>query len=128
VEASRQKWINFVFLILGAILAFLVSRFVGWVQVVTSLESRMKLDSLTMQNLGMTISLLSGAALFAVLRFKEEINVFAHEVFIEFEKVSWIRYKESLRITSFVVVLVILAGVILGAIDSLWSWLLSFIF
>jgi len=48
-----------------------------------------------------------------------------NEVVLEMSRVTWPASKDTTNATIWVILFVIVAGALLGAFDSLWSWIIK---
>ena len=69
------------------------------------------------------------AFLTAVITYRsQKIHTFVVEVCVELSKVTWPTRKETWSQTVVVIIVSIIAAVILGLFDSLWSWVTDLIY
>ena len=99
--------------------------FVGFSKVaaIYNLESSVKSIDLVIR-LG---SIALGAVLGLGLYLNDQSNAFMNEVVLEMSRVTWPTNKETTNATIWVILFVLVAGAILGAFDSLWSWIIKII-
>lgn len=123
MENQRQKWVNIILLVSGLMVA--VIAFIGFSKIaaVYNLESSFKQIDL-MIRLG---SIVLGAALGFGLYLNDQSNAFLNEVVLEMSRVTWPTQKETTNATIWVILFVLIAGAILGAFDSLWTWIMKLI-
>jgi preprotein translocase subunit SecE len=123
VENQFQKWVNLVLIILGALVAFIF--YEAFLRVVSlyDLETRVKNIDVVAQFIALGL----GAVAFAVARWVPQSNTFLVEVAEELSKVTWPTQKETTGHTWVVIVMVVVAGIILGALDYVWTRLLQWI-
>ena len=124
MENNRQKWISLSYLAVSALTAFILFYFATKVVAVYDLETRVKQIDLILRG----VSIAVGAGLFLYLFRNAQTNQFMDEVVAEFSKVSWPTQKETMRATAVVIVMVLISSALLGALDSVWSWVLKLIF
>lgn len=123
MENQRQKWVNIILLVSGLMVA--VIAFIGFSKIaaVYNLESSFKQIDLIIR-LG---SIVLGAALGFGLYLNDQSNAFLNEVVLEMSRVTWPTQKETTNATIWVILFVLIAGAILGAFDSLWTWIMKLI-
>jgi preprotein translocase SecE subunit len=123
MENQRQKWANLVYTALGLLVAAIA--FVGMTKIaaVYSLESSVKQIDLVIR-LG---SIIMGAAVGFGLYLNDDSNAFTNEVILEMTRVTWPSNKDTVNATIWVILFVIAAGALLGASDTLWSWIIKLI-
>ena len=123
MENQRQKWVNIVFMVVAILAASIL--FVGFSKVaaIYNLESNIKSIDLVIR-LG---SIALGAVLGLGLYLNDNSNAFMNEVVLEMSRVTWPGNKETTNATIWVILFVLVAGAILGAFDSLWSWIIKLI-
>jgi len=123
MDNQRQKWVNLVFTGLALLVAAVT--FVGFskVSAVYNLESSIKQIDLVIR-FG---SLLFGAGLGLGLYLNDKSNAFMNEVVLEMVRVTWPASKETTNATILVVLFVLMAGIMLGAFDSLWAWIIKMV-
>lgn len=123
MENQRQKWVNLVLTAVAVIVAGVA--FIGFskISAVYSLESNMKQIDLVIR-LG---SILLGAALGFGLYMNDKSNAFLNEVVLELSRVTWPTQKETSNATIWVILFVLVAGAVLGALDSLWAWMIKLV-
>lgn len=123
MESQRQKIVNLVFVVLAALMSYVVYRLAGRITAYFDLEARVR-------NLDLALSVGSvvlGVICFAILYRRDDTNQFANEAVAELERVSWPVPKDTAKATGVVLIMVLISGVILGGLDSLWAWLIRFI-
>ena len=120
---DRQRWVNLSFLALSALVAYILYEFFYKLSGSYDLETRVKNIDLIVRG----ASILVGAAVYFVLYRHEQANQFMNEVVVELGRVTWPARNETTKATMVVMVMVLISGAILGAFDSLWTWLLKFI-
>ena len=72
-------------------------------------------------------SLLCAAIVFFVCVKHTKINQFTTETVVELSRVTWPTQKETTSATFIVMVMVLISGLFLGAVDIVWTKLLNFI-
>jgi preprotein translocase SecE subunit len=123
MDNQRQKWVNLVFTAIAIMTAAIL--FVA----LSSLAARINLES-SVKSIDLVIRLTSialGAVLGLGLYFNDESNAFMNEVVLEMIRVTWPNSKETTNATIWVLLFVLVSGAILGAFDSLWSWIIKII-
>jgi preprotein translocase subunit SecE len=121
MESQYKKWVNLSYLALAAILAYLVFAFSLNVIAIWDLETRVRNVDLVVRG----ISLAAGLILFAVLYRNDRANRFMDEVMNEVSRVTWPSTKETTSATFIVIIMVLISGLILGALDYFWALLLK---
>jgi preprotein translocase subunit SecE len=120
---NTRKWVLLSYGAFAALVAYVLFALMQKAAVPLDLETRIKSADVIIQ--GVAIGL--GLILFLVLASYKQANVFMDEVFAELGKVTWPATNETSRATGVVIVMVIISGLILGGLDSLWTWILKFI-
>ncbi len=123
MENQFQKWVNLALILMSALVAFIFHETLIRLVSVYDLETRVKNIDLFVQ----FVSLGLGAVAFAVARMMPQSNAFLVEVAEELSKVTWPTQKETSGHTWVVIIMVVVAGVILGALDYVWTRLLQWI-
>ena len=123
MENQRQKWVNLVFTAV-ALLVWGVA-FIGLSKMTAlyNLESSIKQIDLFVR-IG---SLVLGAAVGFGLYLNDKSNAFMNEVVLEMARVTWPTPNDTMKATFLVIVFVLIAGVVLGGFDSLWTWIMKLI-
>lgn len=123
MENQRQKWVNLI-LTATAILVASVA-FVGFskISAVYNLESSIKQIDLVIRFGSIALGAIFGLGLY----FNNPANAFMNEVVLEMSRVTWPTSRESSNATVWVVLFVLVAGALLGALDSLWAWIIKMI-
>ena len=123
MENQHQKWVNLSYLAVAALLGYIV--FSGSQQLVAvyDLEARVRQIDWIIR-IG---SILSGGLLFAILVRNEKANEFMNEVVLELLRVTWPTQKETSHATFLTIVMVLVAGLILGFLDYFWTKLIQWI-
>jgi len=121
MENQRQKWVNLVFTAVSILVA--ASAFVGLskISAVYNFESTFKQIDLAIRFGSIGLGVITGLTLYL----KQESNAFMNEVILEMSRVTWPSQKDTTNATIWVVLFVLIAGAILGAFDSLWSWIMK---
>jgi preprotein translocase subunit SecE len=71
-----------------------------------------------LQGIAAVLALTAGIAAYR----NERVNTLANEVATELKKVTWPTRKETQAATLVVIVTVVIAAVLLGLFDGIWSW------
>jgi preprotein translocase SecE subunit len=123
MENQRQKWVNIVFMSVAILVAAIL--FVAFTRLAAfyNLESNVKSIDLIIR-LG---SIALGAALGLSLYFNDSSNGFMNEVILEMTRVTWPSNKDTTNATIYVIIFVLISGIVLGAFDSLWAWIIKLI-
>jgi preprotein translocase subunit SecE len=123
MENQRQKIVNLVFTAVA--LLFAVICFVGLskLTVMFNLESSIKQIDLIVRFAAIAL----GAVLGFVLYLNNQSNAFMNEVVLELGRVTWPTTNDTYKATILVVIFVLIAGVVLGGFDSLWTWVMKLI-
>ncbi len=123
MENQRQKWVNMTFLFASLMVAGVAFIGLSKLSAVYNLESSFKQIDLYLR-IG---SIALGAVLGFGLYFNDKSNAFMNEVVLEMSRVTWPASKDTTNATIWVILFVIVAGALLGAFDSLWSWIIKMI-
>ena len=123
MENQRQKWVNLVFLAVAILIASISLIGFSKVSAVYNLESTIKQIDLFIR----IASILLGAGVGFGLYLNNQSNAFMNEVVLEMSRVTWPTSKDTTNATIFVIIFVIIAGLILGDFDSLWSYLINWL-
>jgi preprotein translocase SecE subunit len=121
MENQRQKWVNMTLLFASLMVAGVAFVGLSKLSAVYNLESSFKQIDLYLR-IG---SIVLGAALGFGLYFNDKSNAFMNEVVLEMSRVTWPASKDTTNATIWVILFVIVAGALLGAFDSLWSWIIK---
>jgi len=121
MENQRQKWVNLVFTAVSILVAIIA--FVGLTKIsaVYNLESLFKQVDLVIRFTSIGLGVTTGL----VLYLNDQSNAFMNEVVLEMSRVTWPAQKDTTNATIWVVLFVLIAGAVLGAFDSLWSWIMK---
>jgi len=121
MENQRQKWVNMTFLFASLMVAGVAFIGLSKLSAVYNLESSFKQIDLYLR----VGSIALGAVLGFGLYFSDKSNAFMNEVVLEMSRVTWPASKDTTNATIWVILFVIVAGALLGAFDSLWSWIIK---
>jgi len=121
MENQRQKWVNLSFLavsvLLGYILFELSFKFVG----ALDLEAKIRQIDWIIRFGSIGIAALT----FLILFKNDKANQFTDDVVLELSRVTWPTTNDTTRATLVVVIMVLIAGMILGGLDVFWSWVVK---
>ena len=120
MENNRQKIVNIVFLGAGVLVAYVAFRLLGIVAGTYDLEAQIPNIDLVLR----AVSLLLGLFLFIFLYRTDRYNQYMNEVVVELSRVTWPSNNDTYKSTIVVMIVVLIAGAFLGAMDSLWTWAL----
>jgi preprotein translocase SecE subunit len=121
MENQRQKWVNMTFLFASLLVASVAFVGLSKLSAVYNLESSFKQIDLYLR----VGSIALGAILGFGLYFNDKSNAFMNEVILEMSRVTWPASKDTTNATIWVILFVLVAGALLGAFDSLWSWIIK---
>jgi len=121
MENQRQKWVNLVFTAVAIMVAAIAFVGLSKISAVYNFESSFKQIDLAIRFGSIGLGVVTGL----VLYFKQESNAFMNEVVLEVSRVTWPTQKDTTNATIWVVMFVLVAGALLGAFDSLWSWIMK---
>jgi preprotein translocase SecE subunit len=121
MENQRQKWVNMTFLFASLLVASVAFVGLSKLSAVYNLESSFKQIDLYLR----VGSIALGAILGFGLYFNDKSNAFMNEVVLEMSRVTWPASKDTTNATIWVILFVLVAGALLGAFDSLWSWIIK---
>lgn len=123
MESNYQKWVNLSYLVVAALLGYIVFsvglKLIG----VYDLEARVRNAELIIRGL----SVAAATILFIFLYRNENANQFMNEVMVELSRVTWPTQKETTSGTVVVVIMVIFSGLFLGFLDYIWTNLLKWV-
>ncbi|MGE0614973.1 MAG: preprotein translocase subunit SecE [Bacteriovoracia bacterium] len=121
MENQRQRWVNGSFLTAAALLGYVVFQLATMVAGTYDLEARMQNIDLILRGVGVGVT----ALCFFILYANDKANQFMNEVVEELSRVTWPTSNDTSRATVVVIIMVIISGVILGGLDSLWTWIVK---
>lgn len=121
MDAQRQKWVNLSFVGISALLSTIVFVVAYKVVGIYDLEARIPQIELIVR-IG---SVALGALCFLILYRHGQVNQFTNEVLVELSRVTWPTQKDTSRATIVVVIMVLIAGLVLGAFDVFWIWVIN---
>ena len=123
MENQRQKWVNLIFtataLLVGGVAFIALTKLTA----LYNLESSVKQIDLFVR----VGSLVLGAVVGFGLYLNDKSNAFMNEVVLELIRVTWPTPNDTVKATILVVIFVLIAGVVLGGFDSLWTWIMKLI-
>lgn len=120
-QQQFQKAIAISYLAIAGLVAFILLTGLMKISGIYDLESKIKPIEYVIRGLSVII----GGIVFFVLYKHPQINSFMNEVAVElFTKVTWPSRNETWAGTGIVIVTVLIAGVFLGILDWIWSYLL----
>lgn len=123
MENDRKRWVNFSYLVVSGLLFYVSAGFFDFLVAKFDLEARTR--NADMYSRGTAIAL--GVICFVSLLRNTKANAFMDEVVLELSRVTWPTQQETVRATGVVIVMVLIAGFILGALDGFWHWALKFV-
>lgn len=123
MESQHQKWVTISYIAVAALVAYVFSALAFQLAGTFDWEAKLR-------NIDVVIpvaSIVVGAILFFVLYRNDRTNQFMNEVVVELSRVTWPSQKETVSATIVVLIMVLISGLILGALDYLWTVLLQWI-
>lgn len=123
MENQRQKFVYGSFIAAAALLYYIVFELASLIAGIYDLEARVQNADLILRG----SSILLGFILFVGLWRSDRANQFMNEVVVELSRVTWPTSKDSLRATVVVMIMVLISGLFLGGMDSLWTWMLQLV-
>ncbi len=120
---NRQTWVNLSFLSASALIAYVVFAFSVRIAAAYDLETRVKDAELIIQGASLAV----GALSFLIFYKNHTANQFMNEVVAELSRVTWPTSSDTVRTTFVVLILVLIAGLFLGGMDSLWTWVIRLV-
>ncbi|MCM0604994.1 MAG: preprotein translocase subunit SecE [Xanthomonadaceae bacterium] len=118
MDNSRQKWVNMSFLAGAVLVGYVLFELSFKIAGTFDLEARVKQIDWIIRFSSIGIS----ALIFLVLYNSSKANQFTDEVVLELSRVTWPASKETTRATIVVVIMVLIAGILLGGMDVFWAW------
>jgi preprotein translocase subunit SecE len=109
-----NKAVHLMFLSGGIILFFLLYWTADWIVGYVTRHP----NEYLLQGVAAAVALATGIALYR----NERVYTLANEVTTELKKVTWPTRKETQAATLVVIVTVIVAAILLGSFDMIWSW------
>jgi preprotein translocase SecE subunit len=123
MENERNRWVNAAFLAVSFLVYFLTSKLTEFFVVKFDLEARIP----NAEALAVGLSVALGLGLFIYLLKNQKSRVFMDEVVLELSRVTWPTQRDTSKATIVVVIMVLIAGFVVGALDGFWHWALKFI-
>lgn len=123
MENQHQKWVNLSFLAGAGLVGYVVFVLAFRVAANFDLEARVQDIDLIIRGASLAIT----ALVFVILWSNKKSNVFMNEVVLELSRVTWPTQDMTTKATLVTLILVILAGVFLGGLDSLFRWTIGLI-
>lgn len=123
MENNQQKWVNLSFVAASLLLAYVVFVLAVKFSVVLDFEGRVR----SLDKILMGVAAVTGFALFFGLYKSVIANTFMNETVAELTKVTWPTKDETFKATIAVLIAVVIAGVILWTVDSIWVYLIGVI-
>lgn len=118
MENSRQKWVNLSFLAASVLVGYVLFELSFKISATFDLEARIKSIDWIIRLGSIGIS----ALMFFILFKNTKANQFTDDVVLELSRVTWPATQETSRATIVVVIMVLIAGIILGGLDVFWAW------
>ena len=123
-DSQRYKWVNISYILFSGILGYIVFSISNYVALKIDLEAKVKHLELIIRGFALFVSLLT----FVILSKHRKVNQYMHEVVVELSRVTWPSGSATISATWVVVIMVLISGFILGALDYMWTILLGQIF
>jgi preprotein translocase subunit SecE len=123
MENQYQKWVNLSYLVLAVLVGYIVFSLSITISATLDLETKVRNIDLVIRGL----SVLIGGVLFLFLNRHQATNQFMNEVVVELSRVTWPTQKETSSATFVVMIMVLISGVFLWIIDSVWVAVLKYI-
>jgi preprotein translocase subunit SecE len=121
MENQFQKWVNLSYMVAAFLVAYLF--FSLSLNLTSTFELETKYRNIDLAVRG--ISLVAGLITFLILYFNRAANQFMNEVMLEVSRVTWPTSNDTMKATFVVVIMVIVTGMILGALDQVWTKLIQ---
>ena len=121
MENNNKKWVSLSVLAFAIIVAVLAN--MGMIRLAGMYDLEAKIKGLEWILRVTTFAI--GAGIYALIYLNEKSNAYLNEVVVEVSKIAWPTKDETIKSTIVVVIFVIIAGVILGTFDYLWSLVLK---
>lgn len=122
-QSQYQKWVNLSYLVVAALLGYLVFALGAKIVGIYDLEARVRNVDLIVRG----VSVAAAAILFLALYWNQQANQFMNEVMVELSRVSWPTQKETSSATMIVIIMVVISGMVLGLMDYLLTTLLKWV-
>lgn len=117
MESQRERYVNMIFAALGLLVAYISLIGLQKLVAVTSLEASVKQIDLIVRG----VSLVLGAGVGFGLYWNDRATAYMNEVMIELGKVTWPTSQDTSKLTTLVIIMVVISGFILGFFD----WVLT---
>jgi preprotein translocase SecE subunit len=121
MENQFQKWVSLSYLVAAFIVAYLCFSLSLNLSSTFELETKYRHIDLAVRG----VSLVAGLITFLILYFNRSSNQFMNEVMLEVSRVTWPTQSDTTKATFVVVIMVIITGMILGALDQVWTKLIQ---
>jgi len=118
MENNRQKWVYLSFIGAAGLIGYLVFQLTWIAAGMWDFEARIPQFQWVVWGASVLISL---GTFFGLLMY-DQSNQFMNEVVAELSRVTWPSVLESRVATFAVLVMVIISGIFLGLIDTLWTF------
>jgi preprotein translocase subunit SecE len=115
----ERKWVHVMFATGGIVAAWLLTKIGEWIWSYFGKPNDLYL--------GLGAVAVAGVATLIAWK-NEQVFVLANEVTSELRKVTWPSRKETLNSTVVVIVTTIVASLLLGMFDGVWSWVTRMIY
>jgi preprotein translocase SecE subunit len=123
MDNNQQKWVNLSFVAASLLTAYVLFVLFTKFSVILDFEGRVRsLDKVLLVG-----SVVVGIVLFLGLNRSKVANNFMGEVVTEVSKVTWPTTDETFKATIAVLIAVVIAGVALWLVDSLWVYLIGLV-
>ncbi len=121
MENQFQKWVNLSYLAVAFLVGYLVFSLSLNLSATFELETKYRHIDLAVRGLSLVVGLIA----FLILYFNRTANQFMNEVMLEVSRVTWPTQNDTSKATFVVVIMVIITGMVLGALDQLWTKLIQ---
>lgn len=123
MDNNQQKWVNLSFVAAALLVAYVLFVLATKFSVVLDFEGRFRsLDKVLLLTSGIV-----GLGIFLGLYKSAVANTFMNEVVAELSKVTWPGQDETFKATIAVLIAVLIAGVALWIVDSIWVYLIGLV-
>ena len=123
--SQHQKWVNLSYLALAMVVGYVFFAVATKLIGTYDLESRLGIHHIELFAQGVSV-VVAGIVMFSLWK-NDQANQFMNEVMVELSRVTWPTQRETYVSTMIVIIMVIISGAILGALDSLWTYLLKMV-
>lgn len=121
MENQFQKWVSLSYLVVAFVVAYLCFSLSLNLSSTFELETKYRHIDLAVRG----VALVAGLITFLILYFNRSANQFMNEVMMEVSRVTWPTQNDTTKATFVVVIMVIITGMILGALDQVWTKLVQ---